>query len=221
MIYGVIPVGGKGTRLGLPYPKELLPLKNFDFYYPVCKLTVDNMISSGCEKIYFIHGSETKEDIKKYFNENIYFHINNNSEMFSKTITCFIESVVLKENDIVLYGLPDSFYKENLFSDLLNLNGIGCGLFKTNDLSKVDRINNKTKLFDIKSPKNKYNSKLFWGVIKFDFNSLKKYKEILYNTNDSEVGSILNKIGFNTVTKNNKYLDLGTWTSLNEYWIQK
>ena len=48
MIYGIVPVGGKGTRLGLYFSKELFPLKGHDYYYPVCKYTVDNMIEAGC-----------------------------------------------------------------------------------------------------------------------------------------------------------------------------
>jgi hypothetical protein len=196
MIYGIIPVGGKGTRLGLPYPKELLPLKNFNSYYPVCKLTVDNMLQSGCEKIYFIHGEETKSEIKNYFKEDIYFHINNKSEMFSKVITCFLDNISLNEEDIVLFGLPDSYYKTNLYLELVKMDGLVCGLFITNDFSKVDRLKLNSKIFDVKSEKLISNSSLFWGVIKFDYYSLKKYTEIITSSNDSEVGSIINKIGF-------------------------
>ena len=55
MIVGLIPVGGKGTRLGLFFPKEMLPQIGFDYYNPLINLTVTNMLETGVEKIYFIH----------------------------------------------------------------------------------------------------------------------------------------------------------------------
>jgi hypothetical protein len=218
MIYGIIPVGGIGSRLGLPYPKELLPLKGYESYYPVCKLTVDKMLDAGCEKIYFIHGSTTKEQIKKYFNHDNFYHVNNLSPEFSKTITCFLENVELQKNDIILYGLPDSYYEGNLFPKMLTMSGLICGLFKTFNTSKVDRINIHSKLFDVKSEKNNNNSDLFWGGLKFDYDSILMYKKILETIEETELGNIVNKIPFQTITENKNYIDLGTWKSLNEYW---
>lgn len=218
MIYGIIPVGGVGSRLALPFPKELLPLKGYNYYYPVCKMTVDKMIEAGCQQIYFIHGKDTKNEIKNYFNSQNFYHINNQSPQFSKTITCFMENVKLDKEDIILYGLPDSYYDGNLFPKLLTAYGAVCGLFVTNPYSKVDRINVDTGLLDVKSEKTINNSDLFWGVLKFDYNSMLLYKQILENTEESELGNVLNKISFKTVTENKNYIDLGTWPSLNEYW---
>lgn len=220
MIYGIVPVGGKGTRLGLPFPKELLPLKGHDFYYPVCKFTIDNMIAAGCDKIYLIHGAETKELLKNYFNDEVYEHINNHSPLFSKTITCFEESVDIKEGDKILYGLPDSHYDGNPFIDLCSEPGLSCGLFRTVDDSRVDRILKKENKFDVKNVKTEDNLNLFWGVLKFDRDTILKYCEIQRQTGEPEVGNIVNQIPFTTVEAGD-YIDLGTWSSLNIYWERK
>jgi choline kinase len=216
MIYGIIPVGGIGSRLGMAFPKELLPLKGYNRYYPVSKLTVDNMLEAGCEKIYFIHGQEFKGQIKKYYEGGKYFHIKNYSMDFSMCIKAFLDNVELKESDKVLFGLPDSFYYGNLFLKLIKQEGLCCGLFETFDESKVDRINKNNK-FDVKSQKNFDNLNLFWGVLKFDFKSLNDYSKILQETKEKEVGNIINKINFSYVI-GEKYIDLGTWESLNKYW---
>ena len=217
MIYGIVPVGGSGSRLGLPFPKELLPLKGYDHYYPVCKYTVDNMIAAGCEKIYFIHGSETKQMIKDYFDGKEFYNINNNSPMFSRTIICFLDNVDIEEGDTVLYGLPDSYYVENIFNDLVKSSGLVCGLFETIDQLKVDRLLTNEDKFDVKSTKNDNNLNLFWGTIKFDYTSLKDYLKFFIETEESEVGNIINNLSFGVV-KSSFYIDLGTWNSLNMYW---
>lgn len=216
MIYGLIPVGGEASRLSIPFPKELMPLKGYDRYYPVSKLTVDNMISAGCDVIYFIHGKKFKTQIIDYYRNDNFFHIQNFSESFSEVINCFFTSVNINENDKILFGLPDSYYKGNPFVKLIEINGLCCGLFKTFDTVKVDRLN-KDNRFDIKSEKNQNNSNLFWGVIKFDYSSMKKYIQILQNTKEKEIGNIINCMEF-SYTIEDIYFDLGTWDSLNKYW---
>ena len=176
MIYGLIPVGGKGTRLGLPFSKEMLPLKGYEDYYPVCKLTVDNMLSAGCQKIFFIHGFEYKTEIINLFNQENFVHIKNLSERQSEVFSSFYNSVVLKDNDIFLYGLPDSFYKKNLFPQIKNIDGLVCGMYKIDDDCKVGRLNIITNKF-VKSVKEEDLTDYCWGVLKFDLSCLKIFNE--------------------------------------------
>jgi hypothetical protein len=216
MIFGIIPVGGVGSRLGMAFPKELLPLKGYNSYYPVSRLTVDNMIDAGCEKIYFIHGKNFKDQIREYYKSENFFHIKNMSPDFSMSINAFLENVKIKQNDIVLFGLPDSYYSGNLFLKLVKKDGLCCGMFQTLDEIKVDRLNNDNK-FDVKCEKTVNNKNLFWGVLKFDFDSINKYLSILNETGEKEIGNIINKINFSYIV-GEKYIDLGTWQSLNKYW---
>lgn len=216
MIYGVIPVGGVASRLSIPFPKEMMPLKDYNYYYPVSKLTVDNMISAGCDSIYFIHGKKLKNELIEYYNDKKFIHIQNLKISFSEVINTFFKHAKLQRNDTILFGLPDSYYKGNPFIELINNRGLCCGLFKTFDNIKVDRLNNSNK-FDVKSQKNENNLNLFWGVIKFDYDSLNQYIEILNKSGHNEVGNIINDIDFSYIILD-YYYDLGTWDSLNKYW---
>jgi glucose-1-phosphate thymidylyltransferase len=216
MIYGLIPVGGYGTRLGLPFAKELIPLKGFDKYYPVSRLTVDNMLTAGCEKIFFIHGQEYKLEIKNLFKEEIFFHIKNLGQRQSEVFSSFYNSIAPKKDDIYLYGLPDTYYKHNLFFELLKLDGLGCGMYKVSDTAKVGRLNFETGKF-VKSIKKEKLSEHCWGVLKLDYDSLKTFNNFINKEKAFEAEELINQNSFKVVYGDD-YYDLGTWDSLNKYW---
>ena len=94
MIYGLIPVGGKGIRLGLPYSKEMLPQKNFDYFNPLVNHIVEKMKLAGAEKFYFVHGAEFKKDIIEYFNQEIFVHILQENLGFANVILDFYNNVL-------------------------------------------------------------------------------------------------------------------------------
>lgn len=216
MIYGLVPVGGVGSRLNLPFHKELLPLKGYNSYYPVCKLTVDNMLFAGAEKIIFIHGSNKKKEIVELFNNKNFLHLNNNSKRQSEVFSVFFNNVPLNENDVILYGLPDSYYNINLFPKMLNNSGLVCGMYKCSSYSNVGRIDIKTNKF-IKSQKNAYLSEFCWGVLKFDYNSIKNFNYYINKDINLEAEELLNFNNF-SLLYGDLYYDLGTWDSINSYW---
>ncbi len=216
MIYGLVPVGGVGSRLGLPFHKELLPLKGYDKYYPVCKLTVDNMLQAGAEKIIFIHGKEYKNEIKNIFNSDTYIHLNNYSSRQSEVFSVVYKSLMFSNNDVMYYGLPDSYYTKNLFLEMKEKQGLVCGVFNTDNDSYVGRINYSTKKF-IKNKKMNDNSNFCWGVLKFDFDILKKFNIFIDQNLNSEAEEMINCVDFSLVF-GEAYYDLGTWQSLNNYW---
>ena len=113
MIYGIIPVGGKGVRLSLPYPKEMLPQKNFDHYNPVINHTVEKMFMAGADLIYMVHGREYKNAIVEYYADNSkVLHITQDTPSFSGVLQDFHEKVNYKDTDKILFGLPDSIYDQ-------------------------------------------------------------------------------------------------------------
>lgn len=217
MIYGIIPVGGKGTRLGLSFSKELFPLKGYNYYYPVCKYTVDNMIDVGCEKIYFIHGKEFKYEILELFYSKNYIHIKNLSDRQSDVFSCFYNNIDQKEDDIYLYGLPDSYYESNLFTSIKDMNGLVCGMFKVDDSSKVGRLDKNSKF--VKSIKTEDSGDKCWGLLKMDSNTLLELSNMLNDDKSEslELEVFLNNFDFQTVD-GGKYWDLGTWGIINNYW---
>ena len=228
-IYGLIPCGGKGTRLGLPFPKEMLPLKGYTQYKPLIDHTVEKMLSAGAEEIFFIHGTQIKQEIVDYYTHSCGIHVKQKTPGFAQVLLDFVECMTdsLKDDDQILFGLPDSVYEGNPFIEMLKQKGIVCGLFITdNPETRVDRLSIDAMGFQIKSPKRADNQNWFWGVLKFDGLQLKNIAEILrpdeYSwqatkiTPYTEIGAILNRLP-HTLIKNGSYTDLGTWIDYNKY----
>ena len=112
MIYGLVPVGGKGLRLGLPFPKELLPQKGFLEYKPLIAHTTEKMEEVGARVIYFIHGTELKQGIVDYYSDTAkYVHIIQKTPGFANVFEDFYDACDFKKDDQVLFGLPDSVYE--------------------------------------------------------------------------------------------------------------
>jgi glucose-1-phosphate thymidylyltransferase len=213
MIYGLIPVGGKGTRLSLPFSKEMLPQKHYDYYNPVINHTVEKMFLAGASKIYMVHGTELKEDIVSFYeNTTNIIHIKQTEPSFAGVLSDFVNTVKLSEKDKVLFGLPDSVYDKNPFVEMLTLDGIVCGLFHGDNNIKADRPTiGSENIFQIKTVKNETNLDWFWGILKFDGKDLLNMK-----IDSTEIGTIINRY-FKTYVYGNMYIDLGTWLGYNKY----
>lgn len=213
MIYGLIPVGGKGTRLSLPFSKEMLPQKQYDYYNPVINHTVEKMLLAGATVIYMVHGTELKQDIVDYYKDNPrIIHKKQLNPSFAEVLKDFKDNVALLEGDKVLFGLPDSVYDKNPFVEMLTIPGIVCGLFQSDESIKADRPTiGDEQVFQIKSAKNDTNIEWFWGVLKFDANDL-----IHMVVDNSEIGILINRYT-KTYVYGNEYIDLGTWMGYNKY----
>lgn len=174
---------------------------------------------AGASKIFFIHGSEIKADIAKFFSSEKHIHIKQHSLGFSRVFEPFCNYLLEQDilNGEVIFGLPDAYFDGNPFLPLLrSKSDLVCALFQTNDSTKVDRLN-KDGNFDIKSLKNSTNKKWFWGAFKVSLKKLLRWhREIDYNKT-KEIGEILNseKKAFVYLKQ---YIDLGTWDNLNIYW---
>ena len=218
MIVGLIPVGGKGTRLGLFFPKEMLPQIGFDYYNPLINLTVTNMLETGVEKIYFIHGHTFKTEIADYYNTPNMIHITQRTLGFANVLADFHNSCpMLKSKDNVLFGLPDSVYSGNPFLDMVKQEGISCGLFNSNPEIKVDRLSVDGSCFQVKTTRNDSNQEYFWGVLKFSGKDIHNIIDNGMLDRYTEIGDILNQYPRSYVY-GGAYSDLGTWKSLNAYW---
>jgi len=63
---GLIPAAGSGTRLNLPFPKELYPTIKGDKYQPIAHYIVKNIIDAGAKHIVFVI-NESKHQLLGYF----------------------------------------------------------------------------------------------------------------------------------------------------------
>ncbi len=206
MIYGCVPVGGNGSRLGLPFSKEMLPMIGLNFYKPISMHVIEKMKLAGCQTIFFVHGTEYKKDILDYYSDPSYIHLTQLKN------SAFVLNEILKilKNGTLLYGLPDTVFQGNPFIESLKIQGNVSFIFKTNNNNlKLDRINSNNK-FDVKSIKTKKNKKLFWGAAKFDIESM------LLDCSGDELGEYLNLLNTSYLYCN-KYLDIGTWESYQDY----
>ncbi len=220
MIYGVIPVGGKGKRLGLPFSKEMLPQKGFGFFNPILHHLVEKMQQAGAETIVFVHGDEYKEDIRTHYMHPCYCHIKQKEPSFAGCLKDFYNVFNVDDKASILFGLPDSIFDGNPFKEMLKHNReIVCGLFMTLPTSKVDRLTDK-KSFEVKSEKKDGNSDWFWGVLKFNGVDIKEMIKRGDFARTPEIGEILNEYPKKFVY-GGWYIDLGTWENLNEYWKQQ
>lgn len=217
MIYGLIPIGGQGTRLGLPFSKEMLPQKNYGFYNPVSNHLVQKMLFAGAEKIFFIHGKNTKQDVSEFYSDAQKFvHIEQKELGFAQILRDFYLNSNINDKDQCLFGLPDSIFDGNPFMEMLGNSGICAGLFTTSNSTRVDRLTLCGNRFEVKSAKTENNSERFWGIIKFDGRNLRKFHEEDVFSKTKEIGDILNIYGFNKSHGNN-YIDIGTWENYNKY----
>ena len=216
MIYGLVPIGGLGTRLSLTFSKEMLPQKGFRHFNPISNHLVAALIEAGAEKIVFIHGFELKNDVVTFFKSINHLHFVQKSAGFSNVLKEFLTNISLQSNDKVLFGMPDTVFRGNPFHEMLLKQGIACGLFTTNEDSEVDRLYINEKKFAVKKVKSPLLQNMFWGLLKFDGSDLVSMENQGHFLKYSEIGDIINQYNFSCVEAED-YLDIGTWDNYNEY----
>ena len=65
-VIGLVPAAGKGSRLALPYPKELYPIIRDNQYKPVAQHVLENMLAAGIDHVVFVV-NETKHQLIGFF----------------------------------------------------------------------------------------------------------------------------------------------------------
>ena len=216
MIYGLIPIGGKGSRLSLPFPKEMLPQKGYSFYNPIANHVVEKMLLAGAEKIIFIHGQEFKKDVVSFFSAPHFIHCCQNSVGSAQVILEFYNNVKLRPDDVCLFGLPDTIFDGNPFIAMLQIPSICAGLFTSDEPLSVDRLHIDKNKFMVRTPKTPENLDLFWGILKFAGSDINKFIEDGVFFVHTEIAEILNLYSFQIV-EGKKYIDIGTWGGYNRY----
>lgn len=230
---GVIPAAGKGSRLGLPFSKELLPLLDKNSFYPIIQSSIEAMKSNGIKKIIIIINHH-KSDLIKFlgngqkFNLVLIYVVQQEPTSLPQAL---LEAVKISGDEDILFLMPDTlilpndFLKE--FFKKMNHNfPINLGCFITNQPHKFAMISEKNSIVDFIEEKNP-NSKLtwMWGFWhwKGSFSEHLKHYNFTFKE-DSEItlshvaeAYIYNKEIYAVLLENHRYRDLGTYDDIREY----
>ncbi len=232
---GLIPAAGKGSRLGLPFPKELYPIIFNDNYKPVAEFIVDNLVIAGIDHICFVI-NETKHQLLGYFGTGekfgcrfsyVYQDFQSIKNAQSPGLAQAIDASFHLINDKVVYfGMPDTIITpKNVFQKLQNSFqkdiDVLLGLFITSTPEKFGMvetdINNIVhKIID--KPKESSLTKM-WGCIVWG----PKFSVFLHESVQSgeyDFANILNSaINNGLIVQSNffpegNYIDIGTFSEV-------
>lgn len=218
-IWGVVPIGGDGARLGLPFSKFFLPQKGFDHYVPVIDCVVSKMERAGTDHIVFVHGIFEDDMVTRYYGTRKFIHIKQRVMGFARCLLDVVHQIKLDAGDAVLFGLPDTVFRDNPFPEMLSVSNVACGIFTTqNDNLRVDRLAKDGKTFYVKSVIGDNATQDFWGCLKFDVMNIYDLDTMGCFDFTDEIGVLLNRIDSKTMIKCSSLQDLGTWGALNTYW---
>lgn len=227
----IMPAAGKGSRLGLPYPKEIMQLEkgkalidySFDFF--------KNRNRDEVEFVVVIN--EDKTDIVRYLSKykdqyNISFTYQNPAE---KEYTGAIKSAYHLFGEYNVVMLPDTLMKLKPSVDLYdrvlhNLKSKGFTFFykpETNPLMLATKgslcvENNFVKMYEDKPTEGFFQYNAFWCSFAFtkkDFPLCISFMEKStlkegFDSKEIQLTPIYNSLGIEVLD----YIDLGTWSEI-------
>lgn len=217
-IFGLIPAGGKGSRLApFPCPKELFPIGYQDYEVNgkiqrrpkvVSQYLIENILQAGAQRLAIIV-SEGKGDIMKYYGDG---------HRFGTTITYLYqeepkgmpEALILAdgwidEADTIIFGMPDTIIEpRDAFQQLLGFHqkedaDLTLGLFHTDLPQKfgmvaIDEHNNV--VYTVDKPQDT-DLQLMWGCACWNttFNDLIKehIRANQHNAKENVLGDVFNE----------------------------
>ena len=243
----ILPCAGEGTRLGLPYPKELYEIaKDFrliDFSLTHIKKYIDKANNTNNKNIKVVVViNEKKREVYEYialslksrgiesipvnFNDN-YFEwagsvFSANRYFTEKNIVLLPDSVITLSNDSPFYSKDKTLI--GLCDNYLQNNSVVFGTIFCDDKAKLKKLgacfvkDGRILKFQDKPQRNLQNFNAFWGCYAFKQDISKKLYTFLKN-------SILKR--FRGYQKEHllpfysfdiaNYWDLGTWDSINDF----
>lgn len=226
MLNVILPCAGKGTRLNLPYSKEIHKISPnhslIDISLNLCKKNIKLI-----DQIVIVTEPHKKDLIKyldkwkRIFNIKICYFNHNYFEWAGSILSA---EKFFKKKNIVL--LPDSiiedkknilFTKSNSFLDEYDV----CfavkkekQINKFKSLGAIYEENKIVKKFCDKPSKNLNSYNCFWCSFSFTKKNSKKLLEMMTRSIKREKVSLKNENLYGKVFYINNYLDLGTWDNL-------
>ena len=233
-LVGLIPAAGKGTRLNLPFPKELYPIIQNNKFRPVAQSILEQITSAGVGHIVFVV-NENKHQLLQYFGNGQRFLCNisyvvqeppkvNALHAISPGLAEALDSGYhLVKDKLVFFGMPDTIiFPDYVFKEAFNQlrddqDGILC-LFRTNKPEKSGMVRTDGyKVIEVIDKPLQTDLEWMWGCIIWKPIFSEFLHTSIHHRKIFEFSTILNdaiKTGLNLASikfHDGKYLDLGTY----------
>jgi glucose-1-phosphate thymidylyltransferase len=148
-LIGLVPAAGQGTRLGLPYPKELQPLIRGSSFKPVAQFAVESLAAAGVRHIVFVV-NESKHQLMGYFGAGRRFGVTLSYVVQEPSPAPGLAGALdaahhLVAGKTVLFAMPDTIVRPaDAFAHLLGAaapdDALVLGLFATNRPDKLGMV---------------------------------------------------------------------------------
>ncbi|WP_047979874.1 sugar phosphate nucleotidyltransferase [Ornithinibacillus contaminans] len=232
---GLIPSAGKGSRLGLPFSKEMFPDVHNESYRPIIMHTIDAMKRSGIEHLIFTINPKKKELIEylgngKQFGMNFSYCIHPEPRSLPESLH---ESYHLIKGKRVVFAMPDTVIKPDSFIDDMiyahehtKNTAATLGLFKTDTPNKFAMVDfeGEKATYAIEKPK-KSDLKWMWGSMVWGEEYIERFHQYVeenkYKEREGEMmltNSLTTLIQERKVTvvpfEYGEYRDLGTYSEI-------
>ena len=229
---GLMPAAGQGTRLGLPFPKELWPLPGQAQYEPVANRSVELFSAAGIRQIIIVI-SPNKPGIMQHFGDGSRFGAdfiyacqephskNGKGPDLSQALDCVYP---ISQNRRVAFLMPDTYiYPTSSLSQLISEAGeadLILGLFPTDRPHKFGMVRAEgRKVIEIIDKPIKTDLQLMWGIIIWSPRFSDHLRACMKN-DSPDFATVMNRAIQNNLDVQaveilkGKYLDLGTYDEL-------
>ncbi|MFD2443234.1 sugar phosphate nucleotidyltransferase [Bacillus sp. CGMCC 1.16607] len=238
---GLIPCAGRGSRLSLPFSKELFPNVHTLAYSPIILYTINAMKSAGI-KHFVITINPQKMDIVKFlgngkkFGVSIYYCVHPEPRSLPQSLD---EAYNLLKNKTVVFAMPDTFIKPSNYLQLLlnthendQKSEVTLACFQTKNPSKfgmVDFSEDTENVISILDKPLSTNLKWMWGAMVWSPEFTEALHQFVINKSDedsSEKELVLSDALLPLIERNKvkaycfpdgTYMDLGTYNEIQEW----
>jgi glucose-1-phosphate thymidylyltransferase len=235
---GLIPCAGKGTRLGMPFSKEMFPDVRHTSYRPIITYTIEAMKKAGIRHI-IVTVNPYKTDLMKFLGNGHQFGINLTYCMHPEAKSLpesLNEAYHLIKNKRVVFAMPDTiiqphdfiksaleYHKEETNSEVT----LGC--FRTENPTSVSVVEfNGNRITNVIEKPNETHLEWMWGMMVWEPTFANDLNEFCLNMKPKDgvkelyLSDSLHKL----IRKNKvyayksevgKYRDLGTFSEIIEW----
>lgn len=231
-IFGILPMAGKGSRLQpIAFSKELYPVSFAGRHFTISEFNIRAMCRANVDEIKLVVQPD-KQDISTYYAHSkypisVYFYT-------SKSLpeSCLFPINGLHDDDICLFGLPDTLFTPSdaftkIKDELIGGVDLCLGTFKVPDGSKYDSVKWNPLTKEVEGVLVKSTPPLsnwIWGIWGANVKTLKLLKKKVLTQKRGRKERLLG-VGFDMLAKDKRvkttaiqlgdqYFDIGTMDAI-------